>query len=66
MRAKKKRFSVSLDPDLYRRLKRLADEKPQLRLQYLVEVAILRLVDAAEEPDARASLRDPRQRGSGA
>ncbi|MGH7719486.1 MAG: hypothetical protein ACREON_11665 [Gemmatimonadaceae bacterium] len=57
MPTKKKRFSVSLDPEDYRRLKRLAAEhRPKLTLQYYVELAVKRLLEATDDRDALEPL----------
>lgn len=44
---KQKRFSVTLNQGDYRKLKALADRnRPKLTVQYLVEFAVLRLLES--------------------
>jgi hypothetical protein len=55
-----KRFTVSLPPDEYRRLRDLADtHRPRLSLQYLVQYSIHQLLRSAEDPQYVMQLGDP-------
>lgn len=58
-----KRFSVSLDPHDYERLKDLANScKPRLSLQYVVNYAIQELLKEADNPQLILRMGDPVER----
>jgi hypothetical protein len=64
-RKKLKRFSVSLSPDDYEALRKLADEhRPSLTLQYVVEYAIRLLLDRVENPQLSLDFGDPFSKGA--
>jgi len=57
---KKIRFSVSLDNDIYFKLKEVGEtQSPKLTLQYLVNYAILNFLDNTENPQLTLGLEDP-------
>lgn len=54
---KMKRFSVSVEPDEYAELRRIADEhRPPLSLQYVVRYALQRLFDEHRENQLKLPL----------
>lgn len=62
--AKKRSFSVRLEPEDYRRLKNLAESRrPTLSLQYVVEYAIQQVLEKADDPQFQLELRDPTRHG---
>lgn len=62
--AARKSFTVRLEPEDYDRLKALAERRrPVLSLQYLVEYAIQRVLDRADDPQLQLELRDPTRLG---
>jgi hypothetical protein len=55
-----RRFTVSVSPEDYEKLKELADShKPRLTLQYVVNYAIRLLLEQAEDPQLRLTLGNP-------
>jgi len=60
MRAKPKRFSISLTKADYRKLLRIAKQhKPPLTQQYLISWAIQGLLDRADDPQLYLDLGNP-------
>lgn len=60
MRAKSRRFSVSLSKADYAKLQKIAKKhRPQFTLQYLVNWSIQRLLDRAEDPQLYLDLGNP-------
>ena len=54
-----KRFTVSLAPEDYERLRELAEsQEPPVSLRYMVEYAIRRFLRTAEDPQIRLQLND--------
>jgi hypothetical protein len=61
--ARKKRFTVSLEPDQYDALKRIAEtHKPPLTLQYITRLAVQRLIDENEEGQLTLVLEEKKNR----
>jgi hypothetical protein len=59
-RSPKKRFSVTLDLGDYEALVALGEKhKPSLRLQYLVNFSVQRLLNDARDPQLLLTLGDP-------
>lgn len=54
---KMKRFSVSINPDEYAELRRIADKhRPPLSLQYVVRYALQKLLDEHRENQLKLPL----------
>ena len=65
MKEKKKRFTVSLPKTDYQKLVNLADQaRPRLKFNYVVEWAILRLLDMANDPKLQAEIGNPIKKGT--
>ena len=62
-KAEKRRFTVTLDAEMYGRLKALVkSHEPPLTLNYGVQFAVKLLLERAQDPQAVFSFADPTRR----
>ncbi len=62
---RKQRLSISLSADDYEKVTSLAkNHKPPFSLRYVIEYAIIRLLEESTEPGFYSRLGDPRERTS--